>query len=850
MVTNLTATLIILAMTIVIIYLYTKQVNQALAQTRHHQGQLAEKNRELEQRAEEMTTLYETSLQIGAQTGNLTTLLNTIVRRATQLLGVDGGMFSLLNPKTGLLDLAASYNLPPGSLVYSALPPGEGLVGRVAQTGEPLAVQNYDRWEGRVQTGTGAIFKRILGVPIKQETQIIGVLTIFDQNDGPFAEDQVQLLSLFAAQAAIAVENTRLLEAEQRHRQTAETLSDIARVAGASLDLTEVLNQVLSGLERVLLYDSIAIFLIEEDHFRTVATNEGNGGQTLIGATYPMTKLSFNHYIVRTRRPQLIPDTRQTEHFSPVTRESMAVRSIIGIPLISQDNVIGTISIGGYSPNQYSEEDVQIAFQFAQGIAVAIDNARLYQHAQQEIAERVRAEESLRQSEAVARNFQEHLKALHNLNLALSQADSFDNLCRLAVELGHTQLKYDRLSMWFFDDDRQFILGTYGISENSQLRDERDKRLPVDPKGRAIEVLSNQSSLVFQDDVPLYDSNHHIIGRGWAAMAAIWDGTKIIGFLSVDNLLQQQPASEYQLELLKLYGATLGHLILRQRTEESLQAYSERLEEMVAEQTQELRETQFQLVQQEKLALLGQLAAGIAHELRNPLGVITNSTYLLQLLLTNPDEMVSEHLALINDRVYEAEKIISALLKLSYTHAAEPAVTDLAGLTAEVLFEQPPPDNVTVSSLIDPNLPSAWIDRQQIKQVLVNLVTNAYQALPNGGALSISARVVSRGELSSGAREQGSKAESSLTTPYLHTPAPPHNYVALSLTDTGAGISPETQAKIFEPLYTTKARGIGLGLAICRNLVEINGGNIEVESVEGKGSVFTLILPALEEVPS
>jgi signal transduction histidine kinase len=74
--------------------------------------------------------------------------------------------------------------------------------------------------------------------------------------------------------------------------------------------------------------------------------------------------------------------------------------------------------------------------------------------------------------------------------------------------------------------------------------------------------------------------------------------------------------------------------------------------------------------------------------------------------------------------------------------------------------------------------------------------------------------------------------------------------VALSLTDTGAGISPETQAKIFEPLYTTKARGIGLGLAICRNLVEINGGNIEVESVEGKGSVFTLILPALEEVPS
>jgi signal transduction histidine kinase len=106
-----------------------------------------------------------------------------------------------------------------------------------------------------------------------------------------------------------------------------------------------------------------------------------------------------------------------------------------------------------------------------------------------------------------------------------------------------------------------------------------------------------------------------------------------------------------------------------------------------------------------------------------------------------------------------------------------------------------------------------FVDAQQIGQVLGNLISNAYQAMPEGGQLTLAAQVVAE-------------------------------WVKLSVTDTGVGMSPETMAKIFEPLFTTRAKGIGLGLAVSKNLIEVNGGTIEVKSVEGQGAVFTIILPA------
>jgi len=227
----------------------------------------------------------------------------------------------------------------------------------------------------------------------------------------------------------------------------------------------------------------------------------------------------------------------------------------------------------------------------------------------------------------------------------------------------------------------------------------------------------------------------------------------------------------------------------------------------------ELQEMQERLVRQGKLAVLGQLSGSVGHELRNPLGVISNAVYFLQMVLTNADDTTREYLGIIGSEVRNAEKIVSDLLDLSRTRPAEREEVALSDLVAETLDKQPPPEGVAVTTRIASNLPIVFVDRLQMGRVLANLVANAYQAMPDGGELLLSARV------------DGDR-------------------VCLCVTDTGCGVPPENIGKIFEPLFTTRARGIGLGLTVSRNLVQVNGGTIEVQSEERQGSTFTVALPA------
>ena len=258
----------------------------------------------------------------------------------------------------------------------------------------------------------------------------------------------------------------------------------------------------------------------------------------------------------------------------------------------------------------------------------------------------------------------------------------------------------------------------------------------------------------------------------------------------------------------------------RKRAEEAMREYSERLEEMVEERTQELREAQEQLVRREKLAVLGQMAGGVGHELRNPLGVISNAVYLLQLAIPDADETTREYLDMISSEVRNSTKIISDLLDFSRTRMPERGEIAVSDLVAQVLAKQPPPADVQVTTELAPDLPAMFVDPRQIGQVLGNLVTNGCQAMPDGGRLTITAEFVEGGTVRN-----------------------PKSQIRIGVSDTGVGIPAENMNKLFEPLFTTRAKGIGLGLALVKTLVEANGGSIEVESEEGKGSTFTVWLP-------
>jgi PAS domain S-box-containing protein len=253
----------------------------------------------------------------------------------------------------------------------------------------------------------------------------------------------------------------------------------------------------------------------------------------------------------------------------------------------------------------------------------------------------------------------------------------------------------------------------------------------------------------------------------------------------------------------------------RKRAETQINQLNAELEQRVEERTRELRDLQEQLVRHEKLAVLGKMAGSVGHELRNPLGVINTSVYYLKLVQPDANDKIKQHLAMIEQEVCNSEKIIGDLLDFARIKTVERETIPVARLVGQTLERFPVPANVELVLDLPEDLPTIYADPRQMVQVLGNLTTNACQAMPDGGRLVIRA---------------GSSTDNGRSS------------LAISVMDSGVGISPEHMGKLFEPLFTTKPNGIGLGLPICQKLVEANGGRIEVKSEPGQGSTFTLVL--------
>jgi signal transduction histidine kinase len=260
--------------------------------------------------------------------------------------------------------------------------------------------------------------------------------------------------------------------------------------------------------------------------------------------------------------------------------------------------------------------------------------------------------------------------------------------------------------------------------------------------------------------------------------------------------------------------------------EQTLKKYSEALEQMVAERTRELREAQEQLVRKEKLAVLGQMAGSVGHELRNPLAVIKGAVYYLKLVQPDADDKVKEYLDRIESETHNADKIISDLLDFSRIKSVDMEPVAVSDLVLRALERFPAPENVRVKLNLPENLPKIYVDLRQMIQVLGNLMVNACQAM-----------------ISTPLRGQASSTTALVETRLTISAALDGDTMKIVVQDTGVGISSENMNKLFEPLFTTKAKGIGLGLAVSKKLTEANGGRIEVESEPDKGSTFTLWLP-------
>lgn len=188
----------------------------------------------------------------------------------------------------------------------------------------------------------------------------------------------------------------------------------------------------------------------------------------------------------------------------------------------------------------------------------------------QDITELRQVEDELRRNREAALKFSEQLATLQEVTHQLSKAESSDDLCRQAVQLGRSRLGFDRVSIWFIEEDLGIMRGSFGTDEYGQVRDERNAKIKFRRAGLAWRVFSQKDSNALIEHHPLYDHEGRKVGEGDNAIAALWDGDEVIGVISVDNLFTQQLITKHQLEVLRLYATTLGHLIRRKRAEEAL----------------------------------------------------------------------------------------------------------------------------------------------------------------------------------------------------------------------------------------------------------------------------------------
>ena len=233
--------------------------------------------------------------------------------------------------------------------------------------------------------------------------------------------------------------------------------------------------------------------------------------------------------------------------------------------------------------------------------------------------------------------------------------------------------------------------------------------------------------------------------------------------------------------------------------------------ERAEQRDKELKETQAKLIQSEKLALMGHMAAGIGHELRNTIGVIKNAAYYLKSGIGD-DSRLNRHIAIIERELISSDRIINDLLHFSRPIELNLTLIDINKVAEEALSATEAPPKVRTTKELDPQLPKTMADGDHIRRIFINIILNAYQSMPDGGEL----RITSRGE---------------------------EGFIKVGFTDTGIGISEENLRRLFEPFFTTKVKGIGLGLTVSRKMIEGHRGRIDVRSETGKGTTFTIILP-------
>jgi signal transduction histidine kinase/putative methionine-R-sulfoxide reductase with GAF domain len=449
--------------------------------------------------------------------------------------------------------------------------------------------------------------------------------------------------------------------------------------------------------------------------------------------------------------------------------------SMLSVPMCIKDRVIGVINCYTSFPHSFSKSEQEILTTVANQAAICIDNSGLM--GTLDIGEILRMV-----LEGVTKNIGFDRARLYLINEKRNILE-----CKMAVGIDEEKTKGIALRL----DPEDSVVARSVFERKPFIIPDAGQDPRINPFLR--EKFNLHSLLV----VPLLAKE------------------KALGAIAADFIEPNKSITKETLESVMAFAQQAGLAIYNAFMYQELKAFSQQMEEKIQKTTADLRKTEAQLIRSEKLAALGQLAAGIAHEIRNPL---TSINILIHSLTENfPSENAHrEDLQVIEEEISRINEIVDQFLR--FARPAPPLLqkADVLSIfeeTLQLLRPQIEKNRIIVQKEFQV-FPLISMDREQMKQVILNLLLNAVQAMPNGGHLTL------RGQVSENDR-----------------------WVTLSIQDSGIGISSEDMNKLFDPFFSTKEGGVGLGLSIAHRIIDQHHGKIEVESSPGKGTLLTVWIP-------
>jgi protein-histidine pros-kinase len=715
----------------------------------------------------------------------------TIVRWAKELCSSDLAVFAPYDPIRRVATITACVGARTQALWNYEIEAGKGVDGRVLETGEPFITNDYfnDPRVSQECAELGRIegFVAKLAVPVRSRDKSIGLLWVINRHPIPFTQQHQEILQKLAAQAAVALENTRLYQEAQERLQETKTLLAVSQALSSTLDLQESLRRGARELARALHADSAGASLISPD---------GQDLQPFSGYHLPKDKLSYiratpipvhlNRFIEEgfiARRATFSSHCQLDPRFDE-TITLFSLGAVVMVPFFARDEILGSLfAVWWEKPHTPTPRELELADGIGRQLTLAIENARLHQE---------------------------------SLDRAAALAESED--------------RYRRL--------------TEGAMDLIFTVDVKGKFTYVNPRAR--EALGYQPE--------------ELLGKPSIAYVVPRD-QDLVREVFARALRGESAFDVYQIDAIRKDGSTIplevgssticdaeGPIIGRQIIARDL-TERRRLEDEVRERKR-LEETN---------RFKSQFLANMSHELRTPLHSVIGFSEILQDGRFGPlaekqarfvknIAVSGRHLLALIDDVLDLAKIEAGKMKL---HRGLFDICAVIDKVCAVMQHQADVKHHTVRIEVDSEASVGFADHQRVQQIMLNLLSNAIKFTPDGGRITVTAKRVPSCEF----RVPSSEAMTEAAQPGTWslepgTPKPP-DCIEVSVADTGIGISSADLPRLFrefeqlEPFYTKHHQGTGLGLALCKRLVELQDGRIWASSEgAGRGSTFTFTIRA------